>query len=380
MKQKTLIIIVAILFICSIAAPVIAAKITIGSVGGAFGNVFTKMSQFFAGGYVKFKKLIDFTLFFILFLSAFILAFGKFFADYPNKNAIIGVAVGLALMGSMVMVMKGIGIEMIFPWIKNFVYVILVVIIFQLLSNEKLLGGKSWFWRLLLAIIITWLMFVLGGSLVRGGGDIGSALSNPFSIFRPGAGPAPQLSQSPANAQAAFVEYKAREDKLAKQAQELAAAVSGGSTGKCGELKRLTVQKQQVCVERVFAQAEAYAVNEQHDNAVSEYNNIGKNIQSMCADTSLNGVLASKCNTQVGLELSAQDWNKISNRLTRELIAYSYILEKQGQTQQAIALLQPYSGAFYSQSSPHTNSATLGTKGTGGSANLPSGPAEYRSK
>jgi len=123
-------------------------------------TVMESLQDLIIGGFARNPDIWSFIGFFFLLFSAFILAGGKAFAHFQNKNAVIGIAFTLAAIGALGLVKMGIAIDILFPWIRNFVYVLLFIVIFvftsTIMGNDAPVIKKG-----IVALVITLLLAII---------------------------------------------------------------------------------------------------------------------------------------------------------------------------------------------------------------------------
>ncbi|MBW2978468.1 hypothetical protein KY331_06495 [Candidatus Woesearchaeota archaeon] len=108
------------------------------------------------------KLLIDFMIFFVIFLSISTLSLTKVFAK-GGKNAALGLSIALAAALALAAIKAGMSVTFFIPFVKNILIFLLFIVIFLLF---RALGIKSNFWNFILSIIVTLLLFNIGNIII----------------------------------------------------------------------------------------------------------------------------------------------------------------------------------------------------------------------
>ncbi|MFH1133297.1 MAG: hypothetical protein V1735_02325 [Nanoarchaeota archaeon] len=141
-------------------------------------------------GYNLERKVVDFIIFFILFMSitalgltkAFGGQYGGFKAAGGNPIRALTVVIGLMLTIALV-AFTNVSIALFFPFAKNLLFFLAWAMIFFLL---RLMGLKQIVWAIILSIIITYLLFHAGSWLICEFGDEKCSLNLTFAkAFKP---------------------------------------------------------------------------------------------------------------------------------------------------------------------------------------------------
>jgi len=121
------------------------------------------------------KLLIDFLIFFVIFLSIATISMRRVFKG--TGNAATGLAITLAAALALAAIKAGMSVTFFIPFVKNILYLLLFIVIFLLF---RALGMKSNFWNVVLSLIVTILLFNFGNIIFDK--DIGFSARNIVSI------------------------------------------------------------------------------------------------------------------------------------------------------------------------------------------------------
>jgi len=122
--------------------------------------------------YDQHTQLIDFTVFFIMFLSIAYLGLRQWLKDEKTAGAVKGLTIAIAAALSLATLKAGVSVTFFIPFVKNALFFITYLVVFLVLANltksTKEEGGKKieikhLFLNLVLAFVITWVMFNFAG-------------------------------------------------------------------------------------------------------------------------------------------------------------------------------------------------------------------------
>ncbi|MFC1691285.1 hypothetical protein ACFL0W_03825 [Nanoarchaeota archaeon] len=104
------------------------------------------------------RKFVDFFLFFMIFTSLAFLAVNKWF-DKGNARIALAVGIGASLSTALVALVKGgTALVIFFPFAKNILYLIVMLIFYYILTRKELLENSKVV-AFILALAITWFAF-----------------------------------------------------------------------------------------------------------------------------------------------------------------------------------------------------------------------------
>ena len=108
------------------------------------------------------KTLIDFAIFFTIFLAISILSLNRFLGA-AGKNAMIALSLALSTALALAAIKAGMSITFFIPFVKNAIFFIMFILIFLLFRR---MGMNSIFWNILLSLILTYLLFNVGNIIL----------------------------------------------------------------------------------------------------------------------------------------------------------------------------------------------------------------------
>ncbi|MBU0461216.1 MAG: hypothetical protein KJ574_01380 [Nanoarchaeota archaeon] len=131
-------------------------------------NGFERIGQFFKNKeFANHSVLVDFGVFFLIFFSLCWLGFSRWFGEgfgKPGtaKGAVIGLSLGLALMFSLGLVISGkFTIAKSFPIAKNFLFLAFWLLLYSILSNDRMIGSDTWLKKATAFMLAGILVYVL---------------------------------------------------------------------------------------------------------------------------------------------------------------------------------------------------------------------------
>lgn len=135
---------------------VVSAAVSSGTktVGGVLGNTWGKLAGI-KSFYERYQMIVDFFIFFLLFLSLSMLALTKWYGQNSQPIKGVSIAIGLAL--AFAALRASLSVSFFIPFVKNVLFYVMFIVVFLIL--KKLLEGWSVFWVLLIALFVTWAMF-----------------------------------------------------------------------------------------------------------------------------------------------------------------------------------------------------------------------------
>ncbi|ENO12064.1 hypothetical protein MBGDC06_00102, partial [Thermoplasmatales archaeon SCGC AB-539-C06] len=108
------------------------------------------------------KTLIDFAIFFTMFLAISILSLSRFLGA-GGKNPMIALSLALSTALALAAIKAGMSITFFIPFVKNAMFFIMFILIFLLF---KKMGMDGIFWNILLSLILTYLLFNVGNIIL----------------------------------------------------------------------------------------------------------------------------------------------------------------------------------------------------------------------
>lgn len=181
---KTVFMVGAVLVFMSLLAVDVSAGLA-----NSLENILYDLNSFFSNNqYQSYAKIIDFAIFFIMFTAACYMGLHKWAGDKTPHGAVVGVAVSLGLAMAIPLVLyTNVSVALLFPFAKAFLFMIIVWLIWNVLVK----AGMSKWRAFLLALLLTFLMFLLAGYLLSDGtgGGFGGLFDTSFGrvdLPRPG--------------------------------------------------------------------------------------------------------------------------------------------------------------------------------------------------
>ncbi|MFC1691454.1 hypothetical protein ACFL0W_04715 [Nanoarchaeota archaeon] len=131
------------------------------------------------------RKLFDFLIFTIIFISLSMIAFGKFFKGTKgNAPKALAIVLGISLSVALTTGTRYGSVTIFFPFAKNLIFILLFFMFYAMLKSDTLLGKDNKLWAAILALAITWFSVTVQGVIL----DDGMTIPERTQAYVPAAG------------------------------------------------------------------------------------------------------------------------------------------------------------------------------------------------
>ncbi|MDA1196815.1 MAG: hypothetical protein O2779_02535 [Nanoarchaeota archaeon] len=163
------------LIVLILVAALLVTTVQAASVSEAFTGALDTLENFFSGGWQQHEKSLAFMIVFVLFFSAFMIGAKKAFGEI--NRPVVAFSVTAALLSATILVITSNFTLVRFGIIASGLLFLMVMAVVHTLLMK--MGMEKTGWSLLLAFLITALLFGLG-AVVSGEGGVLSGLGGPF--------------------------------------------------------------------------------------------------------------------------------------------------------------------------------------------------------